>query len=107
MQTTRVSTVLAAAACLLAGSAQAQAQAPRDASTTARSLAANCAACHGTNGKATAGGSRLAGLDNSYIVSRMQAFKSGQLPATVMHQIAKGYSDADIEMLAAYFAAQR
>ena len=37
----------------------------------------------------------------------MQAFKRGKRPATVMHQIAKGYSDAQIDALAAYFAAQQ
>ena len=35
----------------------------------------------------------------------MQAFKTGQRTATVMHQIAKGFSDAQIDELAAYFAA--
>lgn len=37
----------------------------------------------------------------------MNAFKTGIRPATVMHQISKGYSDAQIELLAAYFAAQK
>jgi len=37
----------------------------------------------------------------------MRAFKSGARPATVMHQLAKGYSDAQIEAIAAYFAAQK
>jgi len=35
----------------------------------------------------------------------MAQFKSGQRPATIMHQIAKGYSDAEIAALAAYFSA--
>jgi cytochrome c553 len=37
----------------------------------------------------------------------MQAFKSGQRPATLMHQIAKGYTDEQIEQIAAYLAAQK
>jgi cytochrome c553 len=37
----------------------------------------------------------------------MRAFRDGKRPATVMHQIAKGYSDAQIESLAAWFAAQK
>jgi cytochrome c553 len=36
----------------------------------------------------------------------MAAYKSGALAATVMHQIAKGYTDEQIRQLAAYFAAQ-
>ena len=74
-----------------------------------KSLAATCANCHGTNGKAVDGSSvtSLAGLDKSYIVAQMKAFKTGTRPATIMHQISKGFSDAQIESLATYFAAQK
>jgi len=41
------------------------------------------------------------------MVEQVKAFKSGARPATVMHQLAKGYSDAQIEQVAAYFAAQK
>jgi cytochrome c553 len=34
----------------------------------------------------------------------MRAFRDGSRPATVMHQIAKGYSDQQIELIADYFA---
>ena len=37
----------------------------------------------------------------------MRAFRDGQRPATVMHQIAKGYSDAQIEAIAGWYAAQK
>ncbi len=74
-----------------------------------RSLAATCANCHGTNGKAQDGSAvvSLAGLPKDYIVAQMNAFKGGSRPATVMHQLAKGYSDAQIEQIAGYFAAQK
>jgi cytochrome subunit of sulfide dehydrogenase len=74
-----------------------------------KSLAATCANCHGTNGKAVEGSSvtSLAGLDKSYTVAQMNAFKAGTRPATIMHQISKGFSDAQIESLATYFAAQK
>jgi cytochrome c553 len=36
----------------------------------------------------------------------MAAFKAGTRSATIMHQLAKGYSDAQIAQIAAYFAAQ-
>jgi sulfide dehydrogenase cytochrome subunit len=36
----------------------------------------------------------------------MRAFKEGKREATLMHQIAKGYSDAEIAAIAAYFARQ-
>jgi cytochrome c553 len=43
----------------------------------------------------------------AYLVEQMKAFRSGSRPATVMHQLAKGYSDAQVETIAAYFAAQK
>lgn len=74
-----------------------------------KSLAATCANCHGTNGKAVEGSSvvSIAGLDKAYLVTQMKAFKAGTRPATIMHQLSKGYSDAQIETLATYFAAQK
>ena len=74
-----------------------------------RGLAANCAACHGTDGHTAPGSpiTPLAGRPKEDIVQLMSQFKNGQKPATLMHQIAKGYSEAEIEALAAYFAAQK
>lgn len=73
-----------------------------------RALAANCAACHGTNGN-SAGGAipGLAGINKEYFVNQMKAFKEGKREATVMHQIAKGYSDVEIAAIADFFAAQK
>ena len=73
-----------------------------------RSMAATCAACHGTQGRAASGSSvaGLAGRPAESIVDAMKAFKDGKREATVMHQIAKAYSDAEINALAAYFAGQ-
>lgn len=80
---------------------------PAAAQEAGRALAATCAQCHGTDGRAIAGATvpGLAGLPANYLAEQMRAFKAGSRPATVMHQIAKGYSDAQIEQLAAYFAA--
>ena len=73
-----------------------------------RSWAAACANCHGTQGQALAPMQPLAGSPQEVIVQRMQDFKAGKVPsATVMHQLAKGYSDAQIAAIAAYFAAQK
>lgn len=74
-----------------------------------RALAATCANCHGTDGRPAAGSSsaRLAGQTKDFIVTNLLAFRDGKRPATVMHQLSKGYSDAQINNLAAYFAAQQ
>jgi cytochrome subunit of sulfide dehydrogenase len=73
-----------------------------------KAMAATCAACHGTSGHAVEGTAvpGLASLQAAYMVEQLKAFKEGRRPATVMHQLAKGYSEAQIEQLAAYFAAQ-
>lgn len=93
---------------LLLGSV-AQAQGASKEALYIRSLAASCANCHGTDGKVVEGSpwSSLAGLDESYFLAQMTAFKSGARTATVMHQISKGFNDAQIQNLAAYFAAQK
>ena len=73
-----------------------------------RNLAAGCAICHGTEGRpVTKDVIPLAGLPRDHIVTQMKAFRDGKRTATVMHQIAKGYSDAQIDQLAAWFAAQK
>ena len=74
-----------------------------------RNLAAACAICHGTLGKPAPGAPLipLAGLPRDHIATQMRAFRDGQRPATVMHQIAKGYSDVQIEALATWFAEQK
>ncbi len=73
-----------------------------------RNMASACAICHGTDGRAvTKDVIPLAGLPREHIASQMRAFRDGQRPATVMHQIAKGYTDPQIDAIAAYFAAQK
>jgi cytochrome subunit of sulfide dehydrogenase len=73
-----------------------------------RSLAANCAHCHGTDGRALADAAvpGLAGKPAAVLIERLTEFKSGARAGTLMPQIAKGYSDAQIQQLAAYFSAQ-
>jgi cytochrome c553 len=73
-----------------------------------RNLAAACAICHGTQGKPAPGAPLipLAGLPRDHIAAQMRAFRDGRRPATVMHQIAKGYSDPQIDAVAAWYAAQ-
>ena len=73
----------------------------------ARTLAATCANCHGTNGNARGEMKPLAGLPAALIVAAITDYKNGNRPATVMHQISKGYTDEQVQLIAAYFAAQK
>ncbi|PUE50918.1 class I cytochrome c [Limnohabitans sp. 2KL-1] len=92
------------AAALLAASGLAQAQVDP---LQVRSWAASCSACHGTDGRAQPGMESLAGVNKDDIVKKMLDFKAGRKPATIMHQLSKGYSDEQITAIAAYFAAQK
>jgi cytochrome c553 len=94
---------LASAAAVLASPASAQGADPN----LGRNLAAACANCHGTSGVSVQGMPNLAGRERAYLVLQMQDFKTGKRPATIMHQLAKGYADEQIDALAAYFSAQK
>ncbi len=72
----------------------------------ARNLAATCANCHGTNGQARGDMKPLAGVSAEKIVAMLGDFRSGNQPATIMHQISKGYTDEQLRLVAAFFAAQ-
>ena len=96
-------TFLFAALALAALSAAAQ-------DTDGRNLAAPCAICHGTDGRSATKDSPLiplAGLPRDHIATQMRAFRDGKRPATVMHQLSKGYTDAQIDAIAGWFAAQK
>lgn len=70
-------------------------------------LAASCAACHGPQGNSLGNTPTLAALNKEYFIQRMQGFKDGSVPSTVMHHHAKGLSEDEISNLATYFASQR
>lgn len=101
--------LLSQRACLALASlgiAAAHAQAPATADA-GRSLAATCANCHGTDGRAKGEMRPLAGRPAELTVALMKQFQAGTIPATIMHQIAKGYTDEQIRSIAAYFATQK
>lgn len=103
MNLTFARATLMAAAALVPLSVQAQAPDPN----LGRNVAANCANCHGTNGRSVGGMPALAGQPRDYLVRTMREFRDGKRPATIMHQLAKGYTEEQIEAVAAYFAAQK
>ena len=74
--------------------------------TLARNLAATCANCHGTTGAAKGEMKSLAGRPADELLKLVADFKSGAQPATIMHQIAKGYTDDQMRLIAGFYAAQ-
>ncbi len=93
-------------AALLSGLAAGAVMAQDAAALHARATAATCANCHGTEGRTTDGSAvpSLAGMPKDYMLKQMKAFKDGSRPATVMHQLAKGLTDQQVETVATYFS---
>ena len=74
--------------------------------SSARALAANCFTCHGTDGNSVGNvPPSLAGRPSGELFQIMKDFQSGKRPATIMHQQARGYTDAQLQAIARYFAA--
>ncbi len=71
-----------------------------------KTLAASCAACHGSQGNSVGITPMLAGLNKGYFVTQMLAFKQDKQPSTVMHRHAKGLTEGEIQLLADYFSKQ-
>ena len=90
---------------LAAAALPALAQAPDPA--LARNLAATCANCHGTNGVVRGSDVEpLAGKPKDELVRKVQEFKQGKKPGTIMPQLSKGFTDQQIELMADFFASQ-
>lgn len=89
----------ASALALLMTAAAAHAEPP-----PGRLLAAQCAQCHGTNGQAVSGMEKLAGESEGEIYKELIEMKARIKPDEIMHRQAAGYSDAQIRLIARYFA---
>lgn len=104
--TARVVYVLVLATGTLFGAAPAiadpAAATPRD------GLIATCAACHGARGEGSVAvaAPRLAGQDAEYLAHALSMFKAGSRASSIMQPVARTLSDADMQAVAGYFAAQ-
>lgn len=98
-----------APALMLLAASSAQAQAGGQEALYARTLAASCASCHGTDGHTASGAGlpALAGMPRDYVAAQLRAFKAGARPSTIMTQLSKGFSEAQIDVLATYFSNQK
>ena len=68
----------------------------------AANMANNCFTCHGPNGHSPGTVPSLHNQNAAAIAAALKAFKSGARASTVMDRHAKGYSDAEIDALAAH-----
>jgi cytochrome c553 len=95
--------VLALAGLLTAAATAAADDVP--ASSVARSLAATCAACHGTDGRSEVPGTPLlAGLDREVILSKLATYREPSSKGQAMHHLASGYTAEQEALIAGYFA---
>jgi len=68
--------------------------------------AASCSGCHPSK-KVDTPVLPLAGRDAGAIIAAMQAFKAGEMSATVMNRIAKGFTTEEVKAIAEWYAAEK
>ena len=69
--------------------------------SSAALMASACSGCHSADTSAIAS---LQAYDQAGLEHRLMDYKSDESGTTVMHRLARGYSDADIAMVSAYLA---
>nr|VFK44606.1 MAG: Cytochrome c553 [Candidatus Kentron sp. TC]VFK50069.1 MAG: Cytochrome c553 [Candidatus Kentron sp. TC]VFK59726.1 MAG: Cytochrome c553 [Candidatus Kentron sp. TC] len=69
-------------------------------------LADGCGGCHGTKGVSAPHMPTIAGLNKDYLRTVMLQYKTDERSSTIMGRLARGYTNAQIDALASYFAAQ-
>jgi len=98
----RLAACLLASACILAVSQPCRAGDVK----AGRAKALACQACHGLDGLAkTPDAPNIAGQTEPYLLTQLQAYKTGARKNDAMSVVAPSLSDQDIEDLAAYYSA--
>ncbi len=78
------------------------------AGASATMLANTCNGCHGPFGNSFGPGiPSIAGNSETYVTDKMLAYKSGDMPSTIMGNIAKGYSEDEFKLMGSYYAQQK
>lgn len=67
-------------------------------------MASACSGCHSSDAGAIAS---LEAYDQSGLEQRLLDYKSDENGTTVMHRLARGYSDADIALVSAFLSEMR
>ena len=83
------------------------AAAPSLAGAAAPPGASSCGSCHAEAGRLDAAIPSLHGQSAGEIAAAMRAYRAGERPASVMDRIARGFSDEEIQAIAAWISARR
>ena len=68
--------------------------------------ASSCSGCHPPSSSVEVKVPPIRGRDPGEVVAAMQQFRAGERPSTVMGRIAKGFSDNEVQAIAAWLAVQ-
>ncbi len=80
--------------------------APSMAGAAAPPGASSCGGCHAAAERPNAAIPSIDGQPAGAIVAAMRAYRAGERPASVMDRIAKGFSDEEIQAIAAWISAR-
>jgi cytochrome c553 len=69
--------------------------------------ASSCSGCHARHEAASSEIPGIFGRDPAEVFAALKSFKDGSKPATVMNRIAKGFSDDELQAIAASLATQK
>ena len=67
-------------------------------------LVAQCVVCHGQGGDSVSSTPKLTGMREIQIISKMKGYRDGTLAGTIMPRFTKGFTDAQINVIAANLA---
>jgi sulfide dehydrogenase cytochrome subunit len=67
-------------------------------------IAGTCVTCHGVDGKGQDAVPAINGKPAATMSAALKDFKTDKRMGTMMNRLAKGFSDAEIDAVAAYFA---
>jgi sulfide dehydrogenase cytochrome subunit len=70
-------------------------------------MAAACTSCHGEGGRSPTAIPALAGKAEADLLAALREYRSGARAGTIMPRLAKGYSDAQLAALAAWYGGRQ
>jgi cytochrome c553 len=77
-----------------------------EAPSSAKELAEKCNRCHDADNNPAVTAPKMHGQDKDYLIMSLRAYRDGKRESSMMHNMSFSYSNAIIESLASWYAAQ-